>query len=187
MKKHTINSHLAPYSIYKKRMTTINHAFASAIAPVDVYDPSKLDSALRALGQDPDSDLKCVYCGEPAETWDHLTALVRHGKLDGYGHQLGNLVPCCKRCNSRKGAKDWIAYLRQASDDSVFEQRRMKISSYLEQHAALVKPELVAEKFPDDWKKYEDIKHKILQLMKDADVIADRLQLEMSGRPHSRL
>ena len=90
MKKQSIKSHLAPYSIYKKRMTTINHAFASAIAPVDVYDANKLDAALRVLDQDPDSDLKCVYCGNLAETWDHLIALVKQGQLNGW--KLGPLL-----------------------------------------------------------------------------------------------
>jgi hypothetical protein len=176
MKKQSIKSHLAPYSIYKKRMTTINHAFASAIAPVDVYDANKLDAALRVLDQDPDSDLKCVYCGNLAETWDHLIALVKQGQLNGYGHQLGNLVPCCKNCNSKKGAKDWNVYLREFSEDSILEQRRRRISSYLEQNAALVNPELAAEKFSDDWKRYNEIKRTIHQLMKNADDIADRLR-----------
>jgi hypothetical protein len=35
MKKRSIRFHLSPYSILKKRKTTINHAFASAIGPVD--------------------------------------------------------------------------------------------------------------------------------------------------------
>lgn len=157
-------------------MTTINHAFASAIAPVDKYDPAKLDAALRSLNQEPDGDLCCVYCGELAETWDHLIPLVKKGRLNGYGHQLGNLVPCCKECNSRKGAKEWIVHLRKVSGDSTFEERKRRITSYLEQNAAPVNPELAAEKSPDDWKRYDQIKQQILQLMKNADDIADRLR-----------
>jgi hypothetical protein len=37
MKKQSIKFHLSPYPIYQKRKATINHAFASAIAPVDEY------------------------------------------------------------------------------------------------------------------------------------------------------
>ena len=111
MKKESVKSHLARYSISQKRRTTINHAFASAIAPVDVYDEAKLGEALRLLGQDSDGNLSCVYCGLPAETWDHLVGLVENAELRGFGHQIGNLVPCCRACNSSKGAKDWEDYL----------------------------------------------------------------------------
>lgn len=72
MKKATLKYHLNPYSIFTKRRTTINHAFASALAPNDQYDEKVIDDALRVLGQNPDHDLTCVYCGQDAETWDHL-------------------------------------------------------------------------------------------------------------------
>jgi hypothetical protein len=39
-----------------------------------------------------------------------------------------------------------------------------------------VNPELAAEKFSDDWKRYNEIKRTIHQLMKNADDIADRLR-----------
>jgi hypothetical protein len=61
MKKQSIKSHLAPYSIRKKRTTTINHAFASAIAPVDEYDAVRVSDALKMLQPDPDSELTCIY------------------------------------------------------------------------------------------------------------------------------
>jgi 5-methylcytosine-specific restriction endonuclease McrA len=42
----------------------------------------------------------CFYCNEvEASTIDHVVPLVRGGT-----HSIGNLVPCCKRCNSSKGA-----------------------------------------------------------------------------------
>lgn len=42
----------------------------------------------------------CAYCeGEFAE-WDHFIPLSRGG-----AHEIGNLVPACKRCNRSKGAK----------------------------------------------------------------------------------
>jgi hypothetical protein len=88
MKKGSIRAHLAPYKISQKRKTTITNAFASAIAPVEKYDGVKLAAALRLLGQDPDTDLKCVYCDTPADTWDHLVGLVEKGKLRGFGHQF---------------------------------------------------------------------------------------------------
>lgn len=105
MTPKSIRSHLLSYSIVSKRKTTIAHAFASALAPSDVYDEKTVESALVALGQKNLKQLSCVYCEEPAQTWDHLESLVKDGKLntDGYGHQIGNLVPCCRACNSKKG------------------------------------------------------------------------------------
>jgi len=35
MKKESIKKHLKAYSVFGKRNSTINHAFASAIAPFD--------------------------------------------------------------------------------------------------------------------------------------------------------
>jgi hypothetical protein len=175
MKKESIKFHLAPYSIYQKRKTTINHAFASGIAPVDQYDEAKLRTALRSLGQDPDADLDCIYCGSTAETWDHLVGLVKNSELRGYGHQLGNLVPWCRDCNSKKGAKDWNVFLRAAFPDQ-FEPRSTLISSYLDQHAVPVDLQRLEKISPNDWTEYCATKKQILDLMKKADEIALRLR-----------
>jgi 5-methylcytosine-specific restriction endonuclease McrA len=180
MKKHTIKSHLAQYSILQKRTTTINHAFASAIAPVDKYDEVRLDAALRLLGQNPDGDLECVYCESPAETWDHLIGLVKKGELRGYGHQLGNLVPCCKKCNSEKGAKDWQVYLSKRSkrkdlSQSAIAEKQRKIKRYLAKYAPVNIKE-AEEQWPDKRNQYNEIKLKILKLMEEADQIAKELR-----------
>lgn len=50
----------------------------------------------------------CVYCGERKEklTIDHATPIHGGGK-----HNIKNLIPCCKSCNSSKGTKelsDWL-------------------------------------------------------------------------------
>ncbi len=102
-----IKRHLSPFSIEAARTTTIRHAFASAVAPSEAYDEKKVEAALRALGQTDTDNLTCVYCGEPAETWDHLTRLVKNKKFneEGRGHQVGNLVPCCKAHNSSKDSQ----------------------------------------------------------------------------------
>jgi hypothetical protein len=177
MKKQSIKSHLAPYLILPKRKTTVNHAFASAIAPVDEYDEERLGAALRSLGQDPESDLSCVFCGLPAETWDHLVGLVENGELRGYGHQLGNLVPCCRICNFRKGGKDWDVYLQEVvPDQSIFEEKYRLIASYRDQYAAPVDLKRAAEMLPEDSARYAELKNEIFRLMAQADTIAVRLR-----------
>ena len=62
MTPKSIGSHLAPYSIFFKRKTTVAHAFASALAPSDEFDKEKVETALDALGQKNLRQLTCVYC-----------------------------------------------------------------------------------------------------------------------------
>lgn len=102
MRLKTIATHLRPYRMLASRRTTINHMFAAAIAPNDIFDEQRVREAMILLGNDPDGDLACAYCGNPAETWDHVFATVKNSRFSGHGHQLGNLLPCCKQCNSRK-------------------------------------------------------------------------------------
>jgi len=177
MKKQSIKAHLTPYSILQKRRTTINHAFASAIAPVHEYDEVRLEAAIQFLGQDPNADLKCVYCDQDATTWDHLVGLVKNAELRGYGHQIGNLVPCCGDCNSKKGAKDWDTHLRMmVTDQSAFEAKYKAIARYVESYAEAVNLKRAAEMFPSEWERYDAIKQHIFNLMTEADTIARRLR-----------
>jgi len=175
MKKENIKKHLAPYSIYQKRKTTIHHAFASAIAPFVECDPAMLDAAIRSLGQDPDGALQCVYCDGEATTWDHLVGLVAKGEFRGNGHQIGNLVPCCGACNSAKGSKDWVTYLDNAKRPGL-EARRKVIADYAGKYAVAVDPKAIANLCPVEWESYGKIKKQILSLMQDADKIAAVLQ-----------
>jgi len=50
---------------------------------------------------------ECHYCGEVATTWDHLVPLARGGR-----HSIGNLVPACRPCNSRKWTRLVIEWSR---------------------------------------------------------------------------
>jgi len=43
----------------------------------------------------------CNYCDRPADTVDHIVAI-----MNGGGHDLDNLQPCCAQCNNRKGHKE---------------------------------------------------------------------------------
>ncbi len=65
------------------------------------------------------SDGICYYCNRhfpPEElTMDHLVPLVRGGRTS-----KGNVVPCCKECNSRKKYLlpiEWDAYLEQMKNE----------------------------------------------------------------------
>lgn len=177
MKKNTIKTHLRPYSIFQKRKTTVNHAFASALAPSDPYDEKAVEDAIRALGQEPDADLLCIYCNAPATTWDHLVGLVEKSELRGYGHQIGNLVPSCNSCNSKKGSKDWQVYIAESVNDP--ENRRNlfhKLSKYQEQFAKPIDLERVKQDHPDEWLEYCHLREQVMELLKKADAIAEKLR-----------
>jgi len=177
MKKEDIKRHLKTYSVYSKRRTTINHAFASAIAPSDEYSEEKISEALSFLGQAPDSDLICVFCDSEAETWDHLLGLVKDGKLRGFGHQIGNLVPCCKECNSKKGSKEFDRFIKESN--RITKDRNQLISllkNYQNKFAKEIDLNRLREKSPQEYDEFQKIKDRIFILMSEADELANILR-----------
>lgn len=177
MKKEDIKRHLKTYAVYNKRRTTINHAFASAIAPSDNFEEDKINEALKFLGQNPEEDLKCVFCNDDAETWDHLVGLVKNGELRGYGHQIGNLVPCCKKCNSKKGSKEFDKFINEY-DKIYFDKTELieLLSQYQRKFAKEINLELLKNKSPNEYNDFQEVKKEIFNLMKKADVLAEKLR-----------
>lgn len=181
MTPKSIRSHLAPYSIFSKRRTTVAHAFASALAPSEEFDNEKVEAALNALGQKNLQALTCIYCGKSAQTWDHLENLVREGKLNGYGHQIGNLVPCCRDCNSEKGGKSFRDYVNTLS---LFPAEQADLIARLEKHLSLAAPVDIStldSEDEDTLDKFNAIRLKILRLMEDADALAQILREKRNG------
>lgn len=163
---------MRPYSIFRKRRTTVNHAFAAAIAPCDDYDETKLRQAIRSLGQDPDQDLNCVYCGGFAQTWDHVLPTVLKSEFSGAGHRISNLVPCCKPCNSSKTNRNWESFLRTVSkDDAEFARRKDCIRSHLSN--------MPNDMVPSHDSKYSELRHirdEVLCLLQKADILAQEIR-----------
>lgn len=182
MKAASIAAHLRPYSILQKRSTTIAHAFASAIAPGEVLMSSRLGQALKVLGQGPDGDLICVYCDGPAETWDHLVALVQAGEMSGYGHTLSNLVPACRDCNSRRGNREWRSWLRVSRGDC--EARIGRIERYVEfcGHAMRSMDDL-KRVAPKQMERYAAIRRQVLHLLREADELAKEIRSAAGSPP----
>ncbi len=177
MKKKSIKAHLKKYSLVQKRKTTINNAFASAIAPFDTYDEQRIDAAMTFLGQTPEENLVCLYCGEDAQTWDHLVSLVEGGKLTGFGHQLGNLVPCCKACNSQKGSKDFSVFIKKSTNiKGDKEKLTERLGLYARKFAQPLSIDLVETHAPKEWNRYNQIRNEIIDLLKEADELANVLR-----------
>jgi len=103
-----------PYNIGSKRISTLRHAIASAVAPHEQeVSNNDLIEAMTALGQDPDN-LSCVYCGRAATSLDHFCGLVVNSEWSGYGNSINNRVPACEICNPRKGNRDAYQWMRKA-------------------------------------------------------------------------
>jgi 5-methylcytosine-specific restriction endonuclease McrA len=59
----------------------------------------------------------CYYCGSDADTADHLIPI----RDNGDPIDLQNMVACCRRCNSAKGAKSEAVFLAQMATPHVFQ------------------------------------------------------------------
>ena len=53
-------------------------------------------------------------------------------KVDLGLHAWGNVVPCCKDCNSAKQQSGWSDYLVTQAKGNTFDERRRKIQSFVE-------------------------------------------------------
>lgn len=180
MKTSDIKRYLQTYSISKKRSSTINNAFASALSVADNFVIEEVNNAIKLLGQDSRKNLKCVYCDRPASTWDHLNAIVRNGEFSGYGHQLNNLVPCCKDCNSSKGNKNWKIFLKNKNPKNLSKKISI-INKYLKNsNVTDIKKKLNSKAVKAEYEKYMEIKDKVIKLLekadKQAEVIREKLK-----------
>jgi hypothetical protein len=178
MKINSIKRHLKSYSIIKERKTTISHAFASALSIPDEFEISQVSQAIRLLEQNPDYDLFCAYCGKEAETWDHINAIVLNGEFSGNGHQINNLIPCCKTCNSKKGNKNWEEFLRKKNNQSPsvdLEKRIKRINDYIGNNNINLL-EIIKNQCPELLKNFQSKKEQVLELLQEADEIATQIR-----------
>jgi 5-methylcytosine-specific restriction endonuclease McrA len=58
----------------------------------------------------------CVYCGQDANTVDHIVSI----KAGGDPISLENMIACCKRCNSAKGSRSQAVFLAKQSTPPAF-------------------------------------------------------------------
>lgn len=175
MRKQDLKRYLKPLSIHGSRQSTINGVFAAALLPYEAYDDARVSEALALLDQDPDGELDCVYCGDLAKTWDHLVHVSKKGLPNGPGHRMGNLVPCCKDCNSSKGGKDWEEFLATRISEP---SRRAIVMLRLKQYQARFEATPVCLD-PDGDERLRDyfaLRDAVLTLMKQADRLAQEIR-----------
>ena len=54
------------------------------------------------------TEYKCIYCGKPSESLDHL-----HPKSKGGKSSTSNCVPCCLVCNGNKSDSEVLSWYRK--------------------------------------------------------------------------
>ena len=176
-----VKRHLVPYEIYARRKTTINHAFAAAVAPCDDFVEQTVKEAIRLLEQDPEYELRCVYCDGAAETWDHVFATVKDSLFSGAGHRIGNLLPCCQSCNSKKGSKPWQTFITSREAPGPLRDRRIeRLRRYLDRFFALDPLPTALPEFV----RFIEIRDEILRLMREADKVAAKIREKMKTGGH---
>lgn len=89
---------------------------------------------------------KCTYCGQRANSWDHVLPISVANLLPyfQFPSELLVLVPCCKRCNSIAGNKFFtsfaskINYVRARLDElrlrAEYEQALSKLEEILRRY-----------------------------------------------------
>lgn len=177
MRYSSITKYLKAHSIHRSRISTINGTFAVAVLPVEAYDAAKVIEAMRILGQaQPEGELTCIYCEKrPAESWDHLVSVVKNKLPHGPGHQIGNLVPSCGPCNSKKGGGDWEAFVKAGAAEG---EDRTELVARIRafQRACLAFPDHQHDALDPDVQQLEAIRARIEALMHEADVVAARIR-----------
>jgi hypothetical protein len=167
-------------SIKGERASSVNNAFASALAVFSPFDEDAINEALKVVGQSPTGPLICVYCGGPATDADHLNGLVKATRYTGHGQVIGNLVPACAPCNNSKGNKPWREW---AGSRGISADRIAKIAEYESLAPPAVSEEKLHERYPDLMAAYE----KLRILCQDTFSAADHLAKEIQRLEKDRL
>lgn len=114
------------------RSSTITSAFVHSITPWiteltpeqerkirNLYETVKDNYGIEILASDAKNN-KCAYCGQPANSADHIHPLVAGLVSSGSITEIYNLVPCCAKCNSDKRGEAFdVWYSKKETEDYV--------------------------------------------------------------------
>jgi 5-methylcytosine-specific restriction endonuclease McrA len=182
MRLESIRKKLGRTYRISNRTSTLRNAFAQAIAPSDIYDRNRIRNAIRDLKQDPDKELRCVFCGRSASSWDHLYPVVKDGEFYGYGNWLGNLVPCCTNCNSRKSGHTWSEFLK-SSDPNNFQAKERILKKYYRKYGRpRITPSKITRLSGKDIRHLKRLREAIFERIKVADRVASVIHKKLQKR-----
>ncbi|HTR53356.1 MAG TPA: HNH endonuclease [Kofleriaceae bacterium] len=170
----SIKKYLKPFKI-TSRHTTFNGSVQCALAVHDSYDVSRVAELIALLEQAANSDLICVYCDKPAATWDHLHNNVQNKRFSGYGNRIFNLVPACRTCNEKKGAKHWRAFAKTVAPDMDAVERRL--SAVEKRNDAERYPwEMIVKRHAALAAEYDRAQDELWEKIRQLDAIAARIR-----------
>ena len=169
------------------RSSSITNAFINSIIPVVGPTSEQIREALATLEMDV-RDVRCVYCGDISTEWDHLNPLVKDKKPTGYVSELANLVPACGKCNQSKGNKNWRSWMLSTANRSPksrnvtdLDSKVARIEAYEQKYqpsrhdfGSMIEEQL--------WAKHWENWQKILDMMKDAQLIATDINTKIKMR-----
>ena len=92
------------------RISTLCRSMACTLMSRDACSPAQEAQWLSFF-----PNKTCAYCGKPATHLDHLFPMVDNSRPTGYATEPGNLVPCCKDCNTPKGNMHWEDFMRRGN------------------------------------------------------------------------
>lgn len=89
----------------------------------DAFSPEQWQNVINDFGN------RCAYCGAEGDlVMDHVVPINRSALGE---HRLGNLVPACRDCNSRKGDKDYQEFLENNSEALTVIEAHMNRFNYV--------------------------------------------------------
>ena len=90
-------------------------------------------------------------------------------KFSGYGHRIGNLLPCCKPCNSKKGNKEWRLFLHELRmPEPLRTERETRIDNYLAKYSII---DTIPEHLPE-CQQLQELRLRVLDVFYQADRLA---------------
>lgn len=168
------------------RSSTITNAFINSIIPVIVPTESQVKHALTILNMSHDN-YQCSYCGDTSTEWDHLRPLVKNKMPTGFISEIHNLVPSCGKCNQSKGNKYWKDWINSSASLSPKSKGISDLDDRikrLEKYETWGNPtcvdfkKIVGEK---NWDKHWDNCEKVQSVMRDAQVLADEINITVKS------
>ena len=169
----------------KSRTSTISNAFVISITPWISPNDEEITGFYEKFKV---SEGQCAYCLQHgANSVDHYRGLVINSEPSGYTTDIGNLVPCCPKCNSSKGNKTFEEWydddrtkerLRQLgmTDDQISERRRIIVNAMQGVDRFDFKSIIGEEK----WNEFIERRQKLNDLLRENQLFCDELSKEIT-------
>ena len=165
------------------RSSSITNAFVNGIIPIIKPSPELLEKALSILEMSKD-DVRCAYCGNEANQFDHFEPIVMNQRPRGYITEIHNLIPCCSTCNSSKSGKNWHEWIMGSSPKSPRGRKIKKIKERIEKIKIYEKwchkfvrifdfEEIINK---EDWDLHWQNHDKLISMMKEMQSHSDKLK-----------